>query len=431
MFISYNTKDDGLRETISNALKEKAIIFGDFGEIEIDLESEASGYPGEVRVTIHPDLDEGFGSSWTGTNPTRFPARIRAAATAIKDHGYKGDYLIEHEEGILKIHKTSDQLDWDEDEVFASVEVYVRMHEMDINNQSFVKAEMNRDLRRGKLARRNRASIEFRMCNISYVFNEMGIQYVQGYLPAKNVGTKVREAIEEAIEKTGYLKGQVSTVTATGVKLNKLGRLPASELNKVGSDHIWNAVNKLLEGFTDHEFEASTDYDILTDTGELLAPKAVFRLAASEALGFKVQPKHFSGGLNTACFRILSESGFTIVPKRGDKAKVSIPPIPSEDKEWAEGNPKRVSHLKRERASGLSQAKKASFKRQHGKLFCEKCNLDPVEEFGGEFGEACIEVHHREISVEDMEADHKTRLEDLECLCANCHRVVHRLMKDK
>jgi hypothetical protein len=101
------------------------------------------------------------------------------------------------------------------------------------------------------------------------------------------------------------------------VKLNKLGRLPASELNKVGSDHIWNAVNKLLEGFSDHEFEASTDYDILTDTGELLAPKAVFGLAASEALGFKVQPENFSGGLNTPCFRILSESGFTIVPKGG------------------------------------------------------------------------------------------------------------------
>jgi hypothetical protein len=105
------------------------------------------------------------------------------------------------------------------------------------------------------------------------------------------------------------------------VKLNKLGRLPASELNKVGSDHIWNAVNKLLEGFSDHEFEASTDYDILTDTGELLAPKAVFGLAASEALGFKVQPKNFSGGLNTPASGFYQSRALRSCPREATRPK--------------------------------------------------------------------------------------------------------------
>jgi 5-methylcytosine-specific restriction protein A len=204
-------------------------------------------------------------------------------------------------------------------------------------------------------------------------------------------------------------------------------RLPSSELNKVCSDHIWNAVNKLLDGFEDHLFGPSTDYDILTDCGKLLPPKAVFGLAASEALGFKVEPKHFSGGLETTCFKILKQSGFNIVRKKEKGTASPRIPIPSEDREWSEGNPKRVSHLKRERASGLSQAKKDHFKREHGKLFCERCGLDPVSSYGGLHGEACIEAHHMNTSVATMGEDHMTKLEDLQCLCANCHRVIHRL----
>jgi hypothetical protein len=204
-------------------------------------------------------------------------------------------------------------------------------------------------------------------------------------------------------------------------------RLPSSELSKVRADHIWNAVNKLLDGFEDHSFAPSTDYDILTDCGTLLPPKAVFGLAASEALGFKVEPKHFSGGLETTCFTILKQSGFNIVRKRGNETASPRIPIPPEDREWSEGNRRRVSHLQRERASGLSQAKKDHFRREHGKLFCQRCGLDPVSSYEGLHGEACIEAHHMDTSVARMGEGHKTRLEDLQCLCANCHRVIHRL----
>lgn len=55
--------------------------------------------------------------------------------------------------------------------------------------------------------------------------------------------------------------------------------------------------------------------------------------------------------------------------------------------------------------------------------------MDPHEVYGEDYGDACIEVHHAKTSVQDMEAAHKTKLEDLMCLCANCHRVVHREMK--
>jgi putative restriction endonuclease len=73
------------------------------------LGAEASGYSGKVKVAIQPAADEGFSvvSGWSGKDPTRFPARIRAAATAIKDFGHEGEYFIHHDDGVIKIQKVS------------------------------------------------------------------------------------------------------------------------------------------------------------------------------------------------------------------------------------------------------------------------------------------------------------------------------------
>jgi hypothetical protein len=205
-------------------------------------------------------------------------------------------------------------------------------------------------------------------------------------------------------------------------------RLPSDELHKVTAEHIWRAVQALRENPSQHGFGSSTDFDLLTSAGDRLPPKAVFGLAASEALGFEVQPKHFTGGLGTVCFNLLEDAGYEIVPKGADARTIGVP-ISQEDREWSEGRPKLVAHLRRERASGLAQAKKNSFKRAHGQLRCERCGLDPVSVYGGLHGEACIEVHHSATPVQDMAETHVTKLEDLECLCANCHRVEHRLFK--
>jgi predicted HNH restriction endonuclease len=76
---------------------------------------------------------------------------------------------------------------------------------------------------------------------------------------------------------------------------------------------------------------------------------------------------------------------------------------------------------------GLAAAKKASFVRANGKLFCEQCRLDPVAA-QGEYGDACIKVHRASTHVSDMAEGHQTRLEQLRCLCAICHRVEHRVL---
>lgn len=204
-------------------------------------------------------------------------------------------------------------------------------------------------------------------------------------------------------------------------------RLPAKLLEAVTAEHIWNALEKLRESTFTHDFGPSTDFDMVTDAGERFPPKAVFGIAASEAMGFKVLPKHFTGGVGTTCFRALERAGFAVVPK--DENVRPLDPISWDDRQWSEGKPRLVAHLRKERASGLAQAKKDWFVRTHGQLACERCGMDPVVVYGGPHGTACIEVHHNAVHVEHMQVSHKTKLEDLQCLCANCHRVEHRLLK--
>jgi hypothetical protein len=211
-------------------------------------------------------------------------------------------------------------------------------------------------------------------------------------------------------------------------------RLPVSELEKVTAEHVFHAVQKLLSGYEAHSFDSSNDYDVVLEDGTRLAPKAVFGLAASEALGFEVLPKHFSAGLKTPCFRILAASGYHVLPKEGGvvdaKTEVTKPSWVDVDPEFAEGTPQLRRHLRRERSAGLREAKKTEFRRTHaGKLFCERCLMDPVEHFESVEGEACIEVHHRVVQVQHMAEGHITKLEDVECLCASCHRFVHRLLR--
>lgn len=110
MKIPYNTEPGGFRGIISDAIKSKETLTGDSGQIEIELNTEASGYSGKVKVDIQQAIDDGFTvvSGWKGKDISRFPARIKAAATAIKDSGLQGTYSVSHKDGIIKIEKTAE-----------------------------------------------------------------------------------------------------------------------------------------------------------------------------------------------------------------------------------------------------------------------------------------------------------------------------------
>ncbi|MCH7343342.1 hypothetical protein LZ017_08110 [Pelomonas sp. CA6] len=207
-----------------------------------------------------------------------------------------------------------------------------------------------------------------------------------------------------------------------------LERLPAEVLRQVTPDFIFAGVAAALSGAA-HEFGESTDYDLITDEGQRLAPKAVFGLALSLATNRAIVPKHFAGGDGSLCFRLLRDAGYRVVPK-GEQPKEDLDlSMEGAEESWTEGSSTFKRHVGRERRPAAARAKKAAFIKQHGRLFCERCKADPITIFGSEHGEACIEVHHALVQVSDMPADHLTKLEDLQCLCANCHRYVHRLLR--
>ena len=205
-------------------------------------------------------------------------------------------------------------------------------------------------------------------------------------------------------------------------------RLPAETLSRATPEYIWHAVQLLLAGEVAHSFGPSTDYDLVADSGRRLPPKAVFGVALSMALGgAEIKPKHFAAGDSSPCFRLLRAAGYDVVSK-GAPAIESDPEADAIGG-WTEGAARLVAHVKRERARGVSRAKKAQHRRLHGRLICERCRLDPVDHYGKEEAEACIEVHHAATHVSAMSEGHITTLDDLQCLCANCHRLLHALLR--
>ena len=113
-------------------------------------------------------------------------------------------------------------------------------------------------------------------------------------------------------------------------------RLPSEELRRVSALHVWKAVDLLLEGSVAHPFPESTHYDVITEDGEHLPPKAVFGLAASEALGFNIRPHQFSAGRRTVCFKAITDAGYSIESKAKTVSISDLTTSPDERK-WAEG----------------------------------------------------------------------------------------------
>ncbi|MDH6702212.1 HNH endonuclease [Streptomyces griseoviridis] len=104
-----------------------------------------------------------------------------------------------------------------------------------------------------------------------------------------------------------------------------------------------------------------------------------------------------------------------------------IPTQPDEiDEEGAmaiEGRLLSRRALVRERDPKLRARKIAHVRRLGQPLRCEVCSFDFASTYG-DLGEGYIEVHH--VTPLHVSGTRETRLEDLACVCANCHRMCHR-----
>lgn len=93
--------------------------------------------------------------------------------------------------------------DWSDAELTSAAQAYLKMLYAELDGQSYNKAAVNRQLRDGPLATRTKGSIEFRMQNISAALYEMKMPWIAGYLPARNIGSSVKEKLIAILRRNG------------------------------------------------------------------------------------------------------------------------------------------------------------------------------------------------------------------------------------
>jgi len=91
--------------TCENAIRAQRAELESGGTVHAGLSE--GGYDGQVVVTIDPDERTAFQADWNAADPTRFPARIRAAAAALRDSRLGGRFEVSHSGGSLTIRRIS------------------------------------------------------------------------------------------------------------------------------------------------------------------------------------------------------------------------------------------------------------------------------------------------------------------------------------
>ncbi len=80
MDIPYSTQSQFL-PACEAAIREHLAELRAGGVVNVDMQE--GGYDGQVTVTVRPTDCVNFGTDWEGTDTSRFPARIKACATAL------------------------------------------------------------------------------------------------------------------------------------------------------------------------------------------------------------------------------------------------------------------------------------------------------------------------------------------------------------
>ena len=110
---------------------------------------------------------------------------------------------------------------WSDAELAVTIKAYLRMLYAELNGEHYNKAAVNRELRAGPLAGRTQASIEFRMQNISAALYELKMPYIAGYLPARNIGSAVKEKMVVLLSAQGIESLEAYVPTPDAKQLSK------------------------------------------------------------------------------------------------------------------------------------------------------------------------------------------------------------------
>ena len=90
--------------------------------------------------------------------------------------------------------------EWSDEELSESIAAYMEMLRLEQDGQAYIKTNYNEKLRQGALKARSSAAIEYRMQNISYVLENLGMPRISGYKPAKNIGLNLEKRVQNILK---------------------------------------------------------------------------------------------------------------------------------------------------------------------------------------------------------------------------------------
>ena len=272
-----------------------------------------------------------------------------------------------------------------------------------------VKSRVREALRLGPLKHRSNGAIEYRFQNISFVLQSIGEKWVNGYKPAKNVGTEVAKVISS----------QISACRETKER-SRVDFLVAAIPDKT----LRRATQELARGKM-YEYPDSVDYEVEFSESRL-PPKKVVSYAAQLYFRAPLNSSDFVGGLGSSCFKSIEKAGLTIVPRHEEQFDTNSPAFRERVRqrreigftEKPEGNSNPSRHERTSHAYDRDEWVVAYVEnRASGK--CELCRK--TAPFTRLDGTAFLEVHH----ITPLADGGEDTVNNAAALCPNCHRECH------
>lgn len=122
---------------------------------------------------------------------------------------------------------------------------------------------------------------------------------------------------------------------------------------------------------------------------------------------------------------LLSRTAQAIESASGSPNVTDLFEVMEDEDVFPEGHLLSRQHAVREKNRSAVSAKINAVMGKAGRLACEGCSFDFFA-FYGELGQGFAECHHT-IPLSEAVLQRKTRLTDLAIVCANCHRMLHRI----
>lgn len=233
-----------------------------------------------------------------------------------------------------------------------------------------------------------------------------------------------------------------------------LAKLPEPAREDKGSGHIWPLEGKgyiassidctIVEDdgenatlvptrlsilHTDHTIDLNERFDTIKEEIQSSGSSHPKLRTALDRFDSELKKSQNSSSLRDAADNLIALQSDIFGTSNAGSTKVleDVENLPAVDiEEVVEGKEGKLLtrwHSYRERDRNLVKKAKALFKAKNGNLYCEVCNLDPVERYG-ERGEGRIHAHHR-TPVEELMPGSVTKAEDLAMVCPTCHDIIH------